>query len=356
MSRHRRLLARKMSRVRVREVIVATHTLNDVVPLLQQSLPQLTFRRVDLVPPCGNAWRHTLPEEDIQKLEAAEILITDNQTIPQVANRLPQLQWVQGTFAGLELVLKRMKETVRSGVEKPPFIATRFSGERYGQLMFEYALSFMISNERGFSQFARLQPQADWSKCKAHSSVKFRLLSELTVTVLGLGGIGSFVTKSLKQMGCRVKGFSRTEKSELFASSIGLDFFSTSIQETLRDTDYIINILPHSPQTIGLLNDKLQVCDKSPVLINLGRGSVVSEKALLSALDQGYVSGAVLDVFEREPLPAASSLWSHPRVLITPHVGAETRVQDLAELFVQNYELFVANKPLKFLIEWTGEY
>ena len=350
------LLANKMSRVPVRDVFVATHTLNDVIPLLQKSLPQVSFRRIDLVPPSGSAWRHTLPEADVQKLKMAEILITDNQTIPQIADCLPQLKWVQGTFAGVELVLKRMKEAVRSGSQKPRFIATRFSGQRYGQLMFEYALSFIISNERGFSKFIRSQPHADWTESKAQSSLNFRLINELTVTVLGLGAIGSFVTKSLKQMGCRVKGFSRTEKSEEFVRSSGVDIFSTDIRAALGDTDYIINILPHSPQTIGLLDDVLSACNRSPVLINLGRGSVVSGKSLLSALDEGFVSGAVLDVFETEPLPADSPLWSHPRILITPHIGAETRVQDLAELFVQNYQLLVENKPLMFVIDWTQDY
>jgi phosphoglycerate dehydrogenase-like enzyme len=345
-----------MSRRSIREVFVATHTLNDVIPLLEKGLPHLKFRRIDLVPPCGNAWQHKLPDEDVQKLKSAEILITDNQTIPQVVDRLPLLKWVQGTFAGLELVLNRMDPSVRSGIRKPEFIATRFSGEKYGQLMFEYALSFIISHERGFKKFIQLQPQADWFKCKAQSTPNVRLISELSVSVLGLGAIGSFLTRSFKDMGCHVKGFSRNDKSSEKLSEIGVDFFSTRVADVLRDTDYIINILPHSPETIKLLDQELRVCNANPVLINLGRGSVVSEQVLVSALDDGTLSAAVLDVFEKEPLPGDSPLWQHPKVTITPHIGAETRIPDLAELFVQNYESFVENKPLKFVIDWTENY
>lgn len=340
-----------MSRSLVTEVVVATHRLNEVVNFLQPLLPNLCFRTVTFD---RQSAFHKLQDEDVEKLMTAEILITDNPVIPQVVHRLPNLLWVQGSFAGLENVLSEIKGVTQSERDLP--IITRFSGDKYGQLMFEYALSFIIGNERGFTSHVQLQSGRDWYACKSQTTLNFRTLDEITVSVLGLGAIGSSVCKLFKQMGCRTKGFSRTQKSREFLDQNGIDVFSARIEDALRDTDYVISILPHSVHTIGLLDNELEKCNSSPVLINMGRGSVVGATSLISALDKGLVSRAVLDVFETEPLPSDSPLWTHARVIVTPHVAAETRARDLADLFVQNYQLFVRNEALKFQVDVRGEY
>lgn len=337
---------------RVTDVVVATYRLNDVALILEQALPHLRFKRVDFE---RQSAFHKLRDEDVRQLETAEILITDNPVIPQVVGRLPRLVWIQGTFAGIENVLSDMRAGDQKRDMELPVIS-RFSGEKYGQLMFEYAVSFMIGNERGFMRHMQLQSSRDWDACKSQSSLSFRTLNELTVSILGLGAIGSSVARLFKQIGCRVKAFSRTQKTEEMLSKSGVDFFSVRMEDVLRDTDYVISILPHSVQTTGILDKELHNCNNSPVLMNLGRGSAISEKALLSAIDKGFISSAVLDVFEIEPLPPDSPLWTHPRVFITPHVAAETRVQDLAGLFLENYQLFIEHKDLKFQVDLTTDY
>jgi glyoxylate/hydroxypyruvate reductase A len=92
------------------------------------------------------------------------------------------------------------------------------------------------------------------------------------------------------------------------------------------------------------------------MFINLGRGSIISRDEIISSLDKNLISCAVLDVFHEEPLPPSDPLWSHPKVFVTPHIAAETRDVDLAELFVQNLALFENNQRLMNEIEWGSDY
>lgn len=109
-------------------------------------------------------------------------------------------------------------------------------------------------------------------------------------------------------------------------SYVDESFAVENLHECLQKCDYLCNILPSTPSTVGLLSGNvLQSCkEKQTVLINVGRGDVVSEESLLKALDHKWIGGAILDVFEKEPLPKDSALWTHPQVTVTPHVSGFT--------------------------------
>ncbi|XP_063866162.1 glyoxylate/hydroxypyruvate reductase A-like [Scylla paramamosain] len=144
----------------------------------------------------------------------------------------------------------------------------------------------------------------------------FRSLSQLTVGVMGLGKIGLTTAKALKGFGCRVHGLVRTPRSrssiepfvdQLWHGREGLAYF-------LKDCDYLVNLLPSTPLTRGLLGDTvLSGASRRPVLVNVGRGDIISEADLLKALEEGWLSAAVLDCYEKEPVPEESLLWAHPR-------------------------------------------
>lgn len=183
--------------------------------------------------------------------------------------------------------------------------------------MFEYCLSFMIAHERGFLKHQANQKTKDWTLMKSVTPSKYRLVSEIKITILGLGSIGGVVSSLFKSMGCKnITGYSKSEKDPSYLDSIGVGAFSTDLVTVLTDTDYIICILPDTPSTRGLLNyEKLSACKgRSTVLINLGRGSLIKEAELIRSLDDGLLSLAVLDVFEVEPLPVESKLWTHEKV------------------------------------------
>ena len=95
---------------------------------------------------------------------------------------------------------------------------------------------------------------------------------------------------------------------------------------------------------------------QKPVFINIGRGSVIGDSELIKALDNQWISGAILDVFNEEPLPPSNPLWHHEKVLITPHIAAKSRPSDLVQLFAENYNNFISGKPLKYVIKWDEGY
>ena len=153
----------------------------------------------------------------------------------------------------------------------------------------------------------------------------YRLLSELSIGILGLGDIGKEIARACKALGMRVWGVGRQEKQE---KNPNVDHYRTlkCLPEVLQSCDYFCNVLPDTSATRNLLSGNTLECgkEKSPVFINLGRGNVIDEASLVNALQKGWISGAILDVFENEPLPKESPLWDMPQVTITPHNAAVT--------------------------------
>ena len=133
----------------------------------------------------------------------------------------------------------------------------------------------------------------------------------------------------------------------------------------MRRSDYVVNTLPSTSATRGLLDSGIlaRACGGNvasmeslvpprgpPVLINVGRGDIVSESTLIDALSRGYLSHAVLDVFAVEPLPPSSTLWDHDKVTITPHVAAVSYAHDVAAVFITNLELWARGQPLQHVV------
>ena len=151
----------------------------------------------------------------------------------------------------------------------------------------------------------------------------YRVMPKLTIGILGLGDIGEYVAKMCKALGMTVWGVGRREKSDRQDT---VDHYTTisRLPEVLQSCDYVCNLLPSTPATKYLLSGRVLESgkDKRPVFINVGRGNVIDEKSLIYALDQGWISGAILDVCEVEPLPKESPLWKMPQVIITPHIAA----------------------------------
>lgn len=150
--------------------------------------------------------------------------------------------------------------------------------------------------------------------------VPYRSLTQLSLGVLGLGNIGKCIAKYCKALGMTIWGIGRTERKEL---PVEVDEYRTmsGLGEMLQSCDYICNVLPSTPETKGLLSgDVLQACQsKQACFINIGRGDVIDTASIVKALKNGWISHAILDVFEEEPLPQNSELWDMPGVTITPH-------------------------------------
>ncbi len=183
--------------------------------------------------------------------------------------------------------------------------------------------------------------------------------NEVAVGIMGLGVLGRDAAEVLVRLGFRVAGWSRSPRRlpgiECFHGAAGLDAF-------LARTDILVCLLPHTAATEGILDLALLRKLKrdgalgGAFLINAGRGKLQVDADILAALDEGALAGATLDVFPVEPLPAASPLWTHPKVTITPHNSAASVPEETVAYVVQQIERFEAGQPLENVIDRASGY
>ncbi|XP_042231328.1 glyoxylate/hydroxypyruvate reductase A-like isoform X3 [Homarus americanus] len=279
--------------------------------LLRLKLPHVEVVEVKLP---GNADGRFLKnvEEEVD-LQEAQVLLADFDLLLQVTDRLPQLQWVQGTWAGVEYMVDHYKDK-----PKPSYPVTRMTSEHFSQLMAEYIVGWIIFHERSWLASLQYQRKSEW--VQKDIIINYRSLCEMTVGILGMGKIGKEVAKSLKAFSTRVQAFTRTAPSE---------------------------------------GDECNSVDKywkDAVFINVGRGDVISEEDLVKALDSGWISAAILDVFSKEPLPKESLLWQHPKVMVTPHTSCPSRAEDVSSAFVDNFTRYTQGLPVLNIIDWNTGY
>lgn len=286
--------------------------------------------------------------EVVERLQNVEVLVTDTHILKDVLYDLPKMKLVQLTSAGVENLLPGINRS-------RPF--PQYSIVRagcFGVLMAEYVVAGIINFERGLYRYFKLQENKEWDSV---ISLDFRTLSDLRIGILGAGVIGEEIARSLSQFGACVSAFARRSRSREEVQRSSFQDIIVNLASLLEDCHYLVNALPSTPSTVGLLNgDVLKQCKNSPVFINVGRGSIISESCLLHALEQKWISGAILDVFEVEPLPKSSLLWTTPNVIITPHMSGPSRPHEVTRGFVQNYDNYLEGKPLLHKFSFASGY
>lgn len=278
--------------------------------------------------------------ESSADVSEAEVLLADPPKVVSILDTgFPRLQWLQATFAGVNMI---MDKTVRRD-----YSMTRLSGV-FGDLMAEYVLGHVLQEERGLVALAAQQKARHWNDGPFK---KLRRVNNLTLGVLGPGSIGQSVAKSAQGFGMRTLALKRDG-----ATVAHFDEVSADLPDVLRRADYIVSILPSTPSTRGLLSgNALEPCGGA-VLINVGRGDVIDEDSIINALDRGWISKAILDVFPVEPLPETSRLWTHSKVVVTPHISAPSYAEDVARVFVENLARRVAGEPMLHSVDWGKGY
>ncbi|XP_066597862.1 glyoxylate/hydroxypyruvate reductase A-like [Prorops nasuta] len=313
------------------------------------AIPRLSYHLRSQLP--NAIISYVLPDQNdtLTKLNAAEILIADCDLLIPYAEKLSSIKWVQSTWAGLDKLIPHVKD------KKLKYILTRFSDQSFGLAMSEYVIAHIVNQERDQRQQYNNQENCQW-KCngKIHDH---RLICDLNIGILGLGNIGKSIAKKLKLFGATIWGMTRTKPKEEL-SFVDKHKTTDELYDILQNCDYIINVLPTTEMTRGLLNgDVLMNCkSKSSVFINIGRGTIINEQDLVNALEKNWISAAILDVFEQEPLPKESKLWKLPQVTISPHNSGITRAQDVAKLFAENYAKYLRNETLPHTFDWTRGY
>lgn len=251
--------------------------------------------------------------EDIPKdtLHQAEALITYGEDITEEhLEEMPLLKWIQVISAGIELMpLTRLYErnillTNARGIHRIP--------------MAEYTIGMMLSLARSNYTFYDNQRAGIWDR-----SPRIQELHQQTVGILGLGAIGSEIAKRAKAFGMQVLGLKRdTTAAVEFVDQL---FAPEDLGQLLAASDFVVAVLPHTVETEGLFNEEVFAKMKpSAYFINIGRGSLVKDEALIHALEDGQIAGAVLDVYQEEPLPQEHPFWKTKNLILTPHVSGRS--------------------------------
>ncbi|NLJ81485.1 MAG: D-2-hydroxyacid dehydrogenase [Firmicutes bacterium] len=267
-------------------------------------------------------------EEELRWADQAEVIF--GPASADLLRRARKCRWLQIPFAGAERVLA-------AGWGNPKMILTNSSGV-FGPPIGEHVVGLILAFNRGLHLARDAQNEAVWQQDFPYP---YRELTGSTVGILGYGDLGSQIAKRLGGFGCRIIGFRRQVRgNEPYANRIyALDI----LEDFLGQMDYLVAALPETEKTIGFLNEKrMRRLPSNSIIINVGRGSLIPEKDLVSALKKGWIAGAALDVTDPEPLPPSSPLWRMSNVIITPHNSGLTPFykKRALEIFFENWRHF----------------
>lgn len=224
---------------------------------------------------------------------------------------------------------------------------TRIVDPGLAEQMAEYVLGALLMLKCQFVTYIRQQQQNNWQ-------VQQKIHQQQKVTILGVGKIGDVVANRLMNNGFNVTGWSRTKKE---GRGYPVFFGKTQLAQAVTGADYVISILPNTPATQNLIDKTfLALLTVNCYLINVGRGQVINERDLLDALDKKVLQGAVLDVFNSEPLVKSHEYWQHKSVVLTPHISAITDQQVIIDQIVDNYNNFKSGLSLNNEVDASKGY
>lgn len=299
--------------------------------------------------------------EDIQgAFETAEVLYTGG--VLPAPDAAPKLKWIQFYFAGLDQVagqpaLQRdIAITTTSGIHVPQ--------------MTEYVLMMMLAFAHHLPQILDLQRRVEWPKGRRELLLPTELRG-LTVGLVGYGSIAREMARLCHALGMTVlatkrnamdltdSGYTLPGTGDPDGSMLRRLYPPQALKSMLAQCDFVVLTLPLTPATRGLFSGpELRAMKPTAILINVSRGGVVDEPALVEALREARIGGAALDVFLEEPLPDSSPLWKMPNVIVSPHIsGASAHYDERAvDLFADNLRRYLSGQPLLNLVNRERGY
>ena len=300
----------------------------------------------------GVAFERT--EEDEKRwaslLAEAEILFDfDRSHLEDLPERAPALRWIQATSAGIgQLVAEH-----RYGERMSHVVFTTTSGVHAIPLA-EYALMSILMFRRRVLEMLADQRDRRWERFASTD------LRERSLAVVGMGSIGTEVARVASEFGMHTVGVKRTVTG-VDAAALHLDalYGLEELHEALRGAEHVVLSVPHTPDTEGMIGAaELALLAPGAIVVNVARGAVVHESALVDALESGHLGGAALDVFWEEPLPADSPFWSMPNVLVCAHsAGTSDRENErITDIFCENLRRYLAGEPLLNVLDAVRMY
>lgn len=277
--------------------------------------------------------------EEARAFSDYPVLLAEPDLASNLIAEMPGLEWLQSTWAGVSPLMAQHlpKNYQLTGVKGI-----------FGPLISEYVLAYTLLFERQIIEHRNAQKEARW-----HPLLPGRLAGKI-LGILGTGSIGQYLAASVKPFGMQVhglnsKGIAQKNFDRVFSLSQLISF--------LADCDYVVNTLPDTPDTRGLLNaDAFLEFKEDSLFINVGRGSILDEQALLEALERNQPKAAILDVFLQEPLPKEHPFWHNDKIWISSHTAAPSFPEDIAKIFMRNYQKFANKETLDYLIDFKKGY
>jgi len=293
-------------------------------------------------------------EADLQQLEikaasdtdsareliaGCNIVLGDPPLLSEVLASANSLAWMQSAWAGVE-------QLCRPGLRRD-YVLTNAKGI-FGPQISEYVMTYLFAFERRVFSMRSNQLNQRWKP------LEYRPAKEITLGIIGLGSIGRELALTARNFGIRVIGLNRSGKP---SEEVDTVYTVEDLADFLKEPDYVVLTLPATAQTKHLIHaDMLKLMKPSAVLINVGRGNSINEADLVWALNEGVIGGAVLDVFDKEPLARDSQLWKLDNVFITPHTSAISFPADIGDIFIGNYHRFVQRNPLRHVVDFELGY
>ncbi len=252
-------------------------------------------------------------------------------------DRARALEWIHVAGAGVDAVMA--SEIASSNV-----VVTNARGV-FNQAIAETVVGMMLVFAKDMIATLSLQSQRIW----LHRDTE--MLAGQTALIIGAGGIGRAIGRAAASLGVEVIGMATSERQD---KDFGLVRSTDDLELLLPHADFVILVLPLTVHTRGIIGvEQLRLMKTSARLINVGRGQLVDEDALINSLQSGSLAGAALDVFQTEPLPLDSPLWTMPNVVVSPHMSADFHgwLEALADQFLENLDRWSTGQPLLNVVD-----
>jgi len=306
--------------------------LHGLLPRLAAAAPAVRFVAIDKATP-----------RDIAAADA-----TIGVCSAEVLKAAEHLAWIQWPAAGVDRCVQQ--PLLR---ERAPLLTNL--QRTMGASIAEHVIALMLALSRHFDEFYLQQQQGHWEAYE--SAPELEDVAGKTVLIAGLGGIGTEVARRAHALGLRVVATRASgREGPDFVSYVGLP---DELPKLAKEADFVVNCLPLTPETTGIFNKEFFATMKhSAYFISVGRGRSTVTADLTAALTKGTIAGAGLDVVDPEPLPADSSLWHAPHLIITPHVSANTAVAEQTRdaVLIENLRRYVAGEPMLSVVDITRGY